>query len=133
MTMSMHGTAPAANRGPAQSCGGFAVRGGWLSRVMRVVHSAWKEKKAANLAACMGSKTRAAEYVLGGRAPSSDGLVNLLRSDELGPQLLDALLGDVDWYQQRRNLQRIGEAEAITRAALQEHLELKSKIGRHRR
>jgi plasmid maintenance system antidote protein VapI len=101
---------------------------------MRIVHGTWKSKKANNLAACMGVSQRAAEHVLSGRnAPSSDALIGLLRSGEIGPQLLDALLGDLDWYQYRQNLQRLGEHEAAARAAIRDHEELKAKIGRTRR
>lgn len=134
MTNASHGMAAAANSGTEQVFGKFPARGGWLSTVMRIVHGTWKAKKAMNLAAVMGTSTRAAEHVLAGRnAPSSDALIGMLRSRDMGPQLLDALLGDIDWYQQRQNLQRIGEAEAITRAAVREHIELKAEIGRRRR
>lgn len=134
MLVGMHSTAATANSGTATRCGKKRQTGDWLRAVMRVVHGAWTTKKAINLAACAGIKIRAAEYVVGGHtAPSSDALVNLLRSDELGPQLLDALLGDIDWYQQRINLQRIGEAEIERAAAIRAHESLKAQIGRHRR
>lgn len=122
MSNASHVSEYGTNLGPEHLFGKNQPRQGWLSVAMRIVHGTWKAKRANNLAACMGVSQRAAEHVLAGRnAPSSDALIGLLRSGEIGPQLLDALLGDLDWYQYRQNLQRLGELDqerAARQAAL---------------
>jgi len=62
-------------------------------------------------ASFMRTNVRAAEHVMSGRnGPSARALINLLRSS-VGPQVLDAIVGEVDWRANERRLLRIADLE----------------------
>lgn len=75
---------------------------------------------APQLAMHAGYSKRAAQYVFSGRnGLSLTAFLRILRT-QAGPAVLDALLGDIEWWERQRAQQRIADLEA-------ELAELKSK------